>query len=73
MIAFSALPLWVYGLTGLLWLLTLGAIWHAWNHTFPNENERLIWMCVCVFFPVLGLLAYLSFGLRRAQKRSIRC
>ncbi len=72
MIDFGSVPLWIYALAGFLWLLTLAAIWHAWSHSFPNENERLIWMAVCVFFPVLGLLAYILFGLRRARKNSIR-
>jgi hypothetical protein len=46
----------------------LFGIWHAFNRRFPTDKERLIWLGVCVFVPVLGGLAYLLFGFRRAKK-----
>lgn len=60
----------------LLTLLLLGipaipnlfGIWHAWGRVFPTQQERLIWLGVCVFVPVIGGVAYLIFGMRRAKK-----
>lgn len=53
-------------LLGLPALPNLFGIWHAFNHDFPGPQERLKWMGVCVFLPVIGGLIYLLFGLRRA-------
>lgn len=55
-------------LLGIPAIPNLFGIWHAWNRVFPTSQERLIWIGVCVFVPVLGGLAYLIFGLRRAKK-----
>ena len=59
----------------LTWLLlgipaipNLFGIWHAFHRVFPTPQERLIWLGVCVFVPVIGGLAYLIFGMRRAKK-----
>lgn len=46
----------------------LWGIWHAYHRFFPTQQERLIWLGVCIFVPVLGGLAYLIFGMRRAKK-----
>ncbi len=55
-------------LLGLPAIVNLFGIWHAWNREFPTAQERLIWLGVCVFVPVLGGVVYLLFGLRRAKK-----
>lgn len=55
-------------LMGLPAIPNLFGIWHAWNRVFPTQQERLIWLGVCVFVPVIGGLAYLLFGMRRAKK-----
>lgn len=47
----------------------LFGIWHAYHRVFPTPQERLIWMGVCIFVPMLGGLAYLLFGVRRASKQ----
>ena len=49
-------------------LPNLWGIWHAFYHDFPNPQERLIWMGICVFVPVIGGLAYLFCGFRRSRK-----
>ncbi len=46
-------------------LPNLWGIWHAFKHTFPTGQERLLWICACVFVPVLGGVAYILFGRRR--------
>ena len=48
-------------------LLNLWGIWHAFNHTFGTPLERIVWIMACVFIPLLGGLAYLLFGWRRAH------
>ncbi|MFR1533412.1 MAG: PLD nuclease N-terminal domain-containing protein [Bilophila wadsworthia] len=40
---------------------------HAFNHTFETPLERVLWMVACVFVPVLGGVAYVLFGWRRAH------
>ena len=57
-------------LLGLPAIPNLFGIWHAFRHDFPGPQERLWWLGVCVFLPVLGGIAYLIFGLRRAKKKS---
>jgi hypothetical protein len=55
-------------LLGLPAIPNLFGIWHAFHHDFPGPQERLKWMGACVFLPVLGGIAYLIFGLRRAKR-----
>lgn len=55
-------------LLGLPAIPNLFGIWHAYHRVFPTDKERLIWMGVCIFVPVLGGIAYLIFGFRRAKK-----
>lgn len=57
-------------LMGLPAIPNLFGIWHSYHRVFPTEKERLIWLGVCIFVPVLGGLAYLLFGFRRARKYS---
>ncbi len=58
-------PILFYAVVGLFALPNLWAIYHAFHHTFPTPQERVIWVCAGMFLPVLGGLAYLCFGLRR--------
>lgn len=51
-------------------LPNLWSIWHAYNRAFPTEPERLLWILLAVFIPVLGGLAYIIFGVRRSRKIS---
>ena len=53
---------------GLFAVPNLFGIWHAFHRVFPTSQERLIWIGVCVFVPVIGGISYLIFGLRRASK-----
>ncbi len=48
-------------------ILNLWAIWHAMNHTFPLEKERVLWVLAGIFLPFLGGLLYLIFGLKRSK------
>lgn len=58
-------------LLGIPAIPNLFGIWHAFHRVFPTPNERLIWMAICVFVPVVGGVLYLVFGLRRARKPSL--
>ena len=62
-----SLEWWQIALLFLPALLNLWGIWHAFNHTFETPLERVLWMVACVFVPVLGGVAYLLFGWRRAH------
>ncbi len=53
---------------GLFALPNLFGIWHAFHRVFPSPQERLIWMGICVFVPIIGGIGYLVFGLRRSRK-----
>ncbi|THB70136.1 MAG: PLDc_N domain-containing protein [Desulfovibrio sp.] len=66
------MPAWQMGLYALVLLLpqmiNLWAIWHAFNRLFNPPHERLIWVGVAVFLPVIGGLIYLIFGMKRGKK-----
>lgn len=49
-------------------LPNLWCIWHSYSREFENPPERLIWMGVGVFVPVIGGLLYLLIGQRRARR-----
>ena len=53
---------------GLFAIPNLFGIWHAFHRVFPTPQERLIWVGVCVFVPIIGGISYLIFGFRRARK-----
>lgn len=47
-------------------LPNLYAIWHAFHRVFPSDKEKMTWLGICVFIPVLGGLAYIFVGRKRA-------
>ena len=50
-------------------VLNLWAICHAALRAFPSgPQERILWVMLAVFVPVLGGITYLVFGLKRASK-----
>ena len=49
-------------------LVNFWGIWHAYTHQFATPFERILWMVLCVFLPLLGGIFYAMFGLRRVQK-----
>ena len=55
-------------LIGLLALPNLFGIGHAFHRYFRTPQERLIWLGVCIFVPVIGGIIYLLFGMRRSSK-----
>ncbi|SDB58414.1 Phospholipase_D-nuclease N-terminal [Desulfonatronum thiosulfatophilum] len=49
-------------------LPNLWAIWHSFHADFTTHQEKMVWIAVCVFVPVLGGLAYLIWGRKRARR-----
>jgi hypothetical protein len=41
----------------------------AWKREFESANEKVLWMQICIFVPILGSVAYLFFGQKRGIKR----
>jgi len=44
-------------------------IMDAWKRDFESSNEKVLWMQICIFIPILGSLAYLFLGQKRGSKR----
>jgi len=62
------------------WIIVLSAVavcfsfsaWtimDAWKRDFESGNEKVLWMQICIFIPILGSLAYLFLGRKRGNKR----
>lgn len=67
--------------TATLWVVILSVValcfsfsaWtilDAWKRHFESANEKLLWIQICIFVPILGSVAYLFFGQKRGIKRS---
>ncbi len=46
-------------------LPNLWAILHIFKNDFDTSQEKMIWLALAVFVPVIGGLAYLFLGRRR--------
>lgn len=46
----------------------LWGIWHCFHRDFPTVNEKMIWLGIVVFIPIIGGLAYLFVGRKRGKK-----
>lgn len=49
-------------------LPNLWAIWHSFHASFATEQEKMVWIAVSIFVPVLGGLAYLLWGRKRVRR-----
>ncbi len=58
----------ILGLLTLPILPNLWAIWHAFHSEFATPQEKMVWIAVSVFLPVLGGLTYLIWGRKRARR-----
>ncbi len=61
-------PLWFYIALALPLVLNFWAISHAFYRNFPTIQEKMVWLCLAVFVPVLGALIYLAVGRKRGVK-----
>lgn len=68
-------------LTTTQWIVVLAAVavcfafsaWtilDAWKRNFESTNEKVLWIQICIFVPILGSLAYLFIGQKRGSKRA---
>ncbi|MFW6324657.1 MAG: PLDc N-terminal domain-containing protein [Desulfovibrionales bacterium] len=59
-------------LAGLILLVpilpNLWSIWHIFRCDFPTPQEKMAWLGVTVFLPVLGGLGYIFWGRKRGRK-----
>ncbi len=46
----------------------LWAIWHSFHAEFATHQEKMVWIAISVFVPVLGGLIYLFWGRKRIQR-----
>lgn len=64
----SAYPAWLLGLVVLFALFNFVAIYHAFYRNFPTIQEKMVWISLAVFVPVLGGLIYFLAGAKRGKK-----
>jgi len=71
---FSALTInqWIVVIAAIVACFSFSAwtILDAWKRDFESANEKVLWMQICIFIPILGSLAYLSLGRKRGSKRA---
>ncbi len=41
-----------------------------WKRDFESVNEKVLWMQICIFVPILGSVAYLFVGRKRGNTRA---
>jgi hypothetical protein len=41
-----------------------------WKRDFESVNEKVLWMQICIFVPILGAVAYLFVGRKRGTTRA---
>ena len=58
-----------YIVIALLPLPNLWSIWHVWAHEFESFHNKVVWLCIAVFLPVLGGLLYIFIGRKKAGPR----
>ncbi len=46
----------------------LWAIWHIFHCDFPSTQEKMLWIAISVFLPILGGILYLIKGRKKAQR-----
>lgn len=63
-------PVWLLLVLALPVVLNLWAIQHIFYRQFPTVQEKMVWLCLAVFVPVLGGIVYLFFGRKKGIKPS---
>lgn len=63
-----------YGLLVLIAILWLQAITDIVKTTFRHKIYKIIWICIVVFFPIIGSLIYFHFNRKgiRSKRRKFR-
>ena len=63
-------PLWFFLVLTLPVFVNFWAIAHAFYRNFPTIQEKMVWLCLAVFVPVIGGLVYLFAGRKRGSKEA---
>lgn len=58
----------VLGAVSIFLVISLSSIWDAFHREFASVNEKVAWIQICIFIPVLGGIAYLLIGKKRGEK-----
>ncbi len=56
------------GLLALPILPNLWSIWHIFKNDFATPQEKMIWVFVATFLPVIGGIVYILWGRRKVIK-----
>ena len=48
-------------------LPNLWSIWHIFNHEFEFYNQKMKWLLIAVFIPVVGGIIYILIGRKRVK------
>lgn len=62
--------LFAIGLLVLPILPNILAIWHVFPREFPTPQEKMAWLALAVFLPVIGGLVYWIMGRKRGKVAS---
>lgn len=61
-------PVWLFLVLALPVVVNFWAIQHAFYRQFPTIQEKMVWLCLAVFVPLLGGLIYFFVGRKRGSK-----
>ena len=50
-------------------LPNLWSIWHIFHHDFKSPNEKMVWIFITMFLPVIGGIVYIIFGRKKVIKK----
>ncbi len=65
----SLLSLMVWGVILLLPILpNLWSIWHIFKNDFPTPQEKMTWVLIATFLPVIGGILYVFWGRKKVIK-----
>ena len=53
-------------------LPNLWSIWHVWSHEFASLQQKVIWLFIPVFIPLIGGLLYMAVGRKKALGPVVR-
>ena len=52
----------------IIWLIILIPLIDILRSTFPSTNDKLVWVLIVLFLPIIGAILYFAIG----QKQKIR-
>lgn len=50
----------------IIWFIFIaGVMYNIWQSPYHSRDEKFLWMGVVFFFPVIGILMWLLYGMRK--------